>query len=125
MKYITLKTLFKQILTNSKERKVINVVSFLLQITHSCEPIVGLRKALADKTREPWKLTTKGCSCEISTKEPLKGNFHNPASRFSEKIPSLFCQESMNGRVQLLCIRHAFYVIRYFRNDFDADLQSH
>ena len=53
-----------------------NVVPFLVQITHSREPIVGLSKTLADKT-QPWKLTTKGCSCEISTKEPLlKRNFH-------------------------------------------------
>ena len=53
-----------------------NVVPFLVQVTHSREPIVSLSQALAEKT-QPWKLTTKGCLCEISTKEPLKGNFHN------------------------------------------------
>ena len=81
-----------------------NNVPFLVQITHSREPIVCLSKTLADKT-QPWQLTTKGCLCEISTKERLKGNFHNPASCLSEKIPSLFCQESMTRREQLLCIR--------------------
>ena len=40
-------------------KKENNVVPFLVQITHSREPIVGLSKTLADKT-QPWKLTTKG-----------------------------------------------------------------
>ena len=68
-------------------KKENNVVPLLVQITHSREPIVCLSKTLADKT-QPWKLTTKGCLCEISTKERLKGNFHSPASCLSEKIPS-------------------------------------
>ena len=57
-------------------KKENNVVPFLVQVTHSREPIVWLSKTLADKT-QPCKLTTKGCLCEIPTKEPLKGNFHN------------------------------------------------
>lgn len=91
-------------------KKESNVVPFLVQITHSLEPIVWLSKTLADKT-QPWKLTTKGCLCEISTKEPFKGNFHNPASCLSEKIPRLFCEESMTWREQLLCIRRFHYLL--------------
>ena len=91
-------------------KKENNVVPFLVQITQSRKPIVSLSQALADKT-QPWKLTAKGCLCEISDKEPLKGNFHNPASCSSKKIHSLFCQESMTWREQLLCIRRFHYLL--------------
>ena len=88
-----------------------NNVPFLVQITQSRKPVVSLSQALADKT-QPWKLTTKGCLCEISDKEPLKGNFHNIQHHaLRKKNRSLFCQESMTWREQLLCIRRFHYLL--------------